>query len=289
MSSQGLRHMFVSVLFFSAMTVCAKFVGQRIPSGEVLLARVVITLFMTWWALRTAGVRYWGNRKGLLILRGFEGFIGLSCFFYSLLHLPLADATVIQFCNPMFTALLASLVLRERMLLIDWLALLSSLLGVVLIAQPSFLFVDGAALDSFALAIAVIGAFASASAYVTIRKLSQTEHPLVTVFYFPLVAGPASIPLLAVQGVVMPSALEWILLLAVGVFAQLGQVRMTKGLTLETAGRASAITYLQVPLAYAWGLTLFQETPNIYSVAGALLVVLGVVSVIQSRESGRTF
>ena len=99
--------MLVGTLFFSAMSVFAKLAGERLPTMELVLARVVVTLVMCWWALRSLPISPLGNNKKLLLLRGFAGFMGLSCYFYAINHLPLADATVIQFCNPMLAALIA--------------------------------------------------------------------------------------------------------------------------------------------------------------------------------------
>ena len=271
--------MLMGTVFFSAMSVFAKLAGERLPTMELVLARVVVTLVMSWWALRSLPISPWGNNKKLLLMRGFAGFMGLSCYFYAINHLPLADATVIQFCNPMLAALIAVFALREPFRGTDIVATILSMAGVVLVAQPTFLFAAGTPLDPVAVIVGVVGAIFSAVAYVVIRRLGATEHHMVVVFYFPLVTGPASVPLLAVEGVVLPQGVEWLLLLGIGVAAQLGQIEITKGFKRETAGRASAVTYLQIVLAYTWGILLFGEYPNAVSVLGAILVVLGVFSV----------
>jgi drug/metabolite transporter (DMT)-like permease len=271
--------MLVGTLFFSAMSVFAKLAGERLPTMELVLARVVVTLAMSCWAIRSLGIYPWGHNKKLLLIRGFAGFMGLSCYFYAINHLPLADATVIQFCNPMLAALIAVFALKERLRGLDLLATLLSMAGVVLVAQPTFLFARGAPLDPVAVTIGVVGAIFSAIAYVVIRRLGSTEHHMVVVFYFPLVTGPASIPLLVYEGVVPPEGIEWLLLLGIGVAAQLGQIEITKGFKLETAGRASSVTYIQIVLAYTWGILLFGEYPNAISILGAVLVVLGVFGV----------
>jgi drug/metabolite transporter (DMT)-like permease len=167
----------------------------------------------------------------------------------------------------------------------DILATILSMAGVVLVAQPTFLFAEGAALDPVAVVIGIVGAIFSAVSYVVIRRLGATDHHLVVVFYFPLVTGPASLPLLAVEGVVLPQGVEWLYLLGIGVAAQLGQIEITQGFKLETAGRASSITYLQIVLAYSWGILLFGEYPNALSILGAALVVLGVFSVTRRPQS----
>ncbi len=270
--------MLLGTLFFSLMTVFAKLGSQRLPTMELVLARVIVTLVMSWWAIRRLGIHPWGNDKKLLLLRGFAGFMGLSCYFYAIDHLPLADATVIQFCNPMIAALIAVFVLHEPLRGASVISTILSIAGVILVAQPTFLFARGIALDPVAVAVGFIGAVFSAVAYVVIRRLGSTEHYMVVVFYFPLVTGPASLPVLALEGFVLPQGVEWLYLLGIGVAAQLGQIEITQGFKLETAGRASGVTYLQIVLAYTWGILLFHEYPNALSVLGAILVVLGVLT-----------
>ncbi|MFW2386826.1 MAG: DMT family transporter [Polyangiales bacterium] len=281
----GIRHMLTGTLFFSAMSVFAKLAGERLPTMELVLARVLVTLVMSWWVIRRLDINPWGNNKRLLLMRGFAGFMGLSCYFYAINHLPLADATVIQFCNPMLAALIAVFALKESIRGLDVVATLFSMAGVVLVAQPSFIFAAGEPLDPLAVIIGIVGAIFSAVAYVVIRRLGATEHHMVVVLYFPLVTGPAALPLLALEGIVMPEGVEWLLLLGIGVAAQLGQIEITKGFKLETAGRASSVTYLQIVLAYTWGVLFFGEYPNSLSILGAILVVLGVFSVTRRPQS----
>ena len=277
--------MLLGTVFFSVMSVFAKLAGERLPTMELVLARVIVTLIMSWWVIKRIGIDPWGNNKKLLLIRGFAGFMGLSCYFYAIAHLPLADATVIQFCNPMLAALIAVFALKEQLRMVDVLAAVCSMAGVVLVAQPTFLFASGAPLDQVAVGVGIVGAIFSAIAYVVIRRLGSTEHHMVVVFYFPLVTGPASLPVLAFEGLVLPQGFEWLLLLGIGVAAQLGQIQITQGFKLETAGRASSVTYLQIVLAYTWGVLLFGEYPNAISILGALLILVGVFSVTRRAHS----
>ena len=277
--------MLLGTVFFSVMSVFAKLAGERLPTMELVLARVIVTLIMSWWVIKRIGIDPWGNNKKLLLIRGFAGFMGLSCYFYAIAHLPLADATVIQFCNPMLAALIAVFALKEQLRMVDMIAAVCSMAGVVLVAQPTFLFAGGAPLDQVAVGVGIVGAIFSAIAYVVIRRLGSTEHHMVVVFYFPLVTGPASLPVLAFEGLVLPQGFEWLLLLGIGVAAQLGQIQITQGFKLETAGRASSVTYLQIVLAYTWGVLFFGEYPNAVSILGALLVLVGVFSVTRRAHS----
>ena len=170
---------------------------------------------------------------------------------------------------------------------VEVLLVLCSLLGVVVIARPSFLFGAGAAgLDLFAVGIALCGATLSAAAYVTVRKLSRTEHPLTIIFYFTLVTVPAAIPG-TIAHAVWPTPLEWLLLLGVGASAQAGQVYLTRGLQLEPAGRATGGAYMQVVFAALWGALFFGEIPDVWVIAGAM-IILGSTLLLGRLHAGPT-
>ena len=98
------------------------------------------------------------------------------------------------------------------------------------------------------------------------------------VLYFPLVTVPLSLPPLA-WGAVWPTALDWVALLVIAGSTQIAQVYLTRGLTLEKAGSATAIGYLQVVFAVLWGALAFNEVPDWRTLMGAALVVVGTVLV----------
>jgi len=272
----GVRYMTQAAFAFSVMSVFVKWLGARLPTQEIVLLRSLVSLAISLALLRRAGVTPWGNRRGLLLLRGVWGFAALSCVFYAVAHLPLADATMIQYLHPSFTALLAALVLGERA---DRSLVLSIALGsggVLLVTRPAFLFGGAAAaLPPWAVAAALGGALLTAVAYVGVRSLSATEHPLVIVLYFPLVSAPAALPSVLMRGI-WPHGVEWLFLAGVGVSAQLGQLWLTRGLSLETASRATALSYLQVVFAALWGALFFGELPGAYTLAGAGLIAAGM-------------
>ncbi|MFM8260305.1 MAG: EamA family transporter, partial [Vulcanococcus sp.] len=62
--------MLLSALSFSLMGVCVKAIGTHLPAAEVVLARAVVSLALSWWMLQRKGIAPWGRRRGLLVLRG---------------------------------------------------------------------------------------------------------------------------------------------------------------------------------------------------------------------------
>lgn len=265
--------MAAGAFFFSVMTLGVKLAGARLPNQEIVLVRGVLTLAFTWAMVRGSGVTWRTARPWMLMLRGLIGFTALSCVYYGAVHLPLAEATVLQYTNPIWTALLAAWFLGERMRPRDVALVLASLLGVLAIARPGFLFgAGGGELDLFAVGVALAGALCSATAYVIVRKLSRTEHPLTIVFWFTLVTVPAAIPG-ALANAVLPTPREWMLLLLIGISAQGGQVYLTRGLQLEPAGRATAVGYLQIVFAALWGALFFGEFPDLWVWTGAAIIL----------------
>ena len=276
--SRGVLYMTASAFGFSVMGVLVKLASARMPLGEIVFARAVITLGISLALVRRAGLSPWAGPRMPLVLRGLLGFGGLAGYYIALDRLPLADATVLQNSTPLLTGVLAWWLLDES---IGWstaIAIACGIAGVALIVRPS-----GDAIDPTGVIAALGGVACSSVAYVTVRRLSRTVHPLVIVLYFPLVATPLALPWMLASCVV-PGPVDLLLLVALGAATQVGQVFLTMGLSIESAGRATSINYLQVPFAMLWQLAVFGELPTGWTVAGASLILGGTLLVAQVRE-----
>jgi drug/metabolite transporter (DMT)-like permease len=270
--SRGLRFAAIGALSFSVMSACAKLAGDRLPSQEIVFFRAVIVTGLTYYALRVRNLNPWGPDRGLLLLRGLLGYAALSCFLWAVIRLPLADTTVIHFTNPVWTALLAALFLGEVLRGWETILALTALGGVVMVARPGFLFGDVSGLESLPVTAALAGAVLSAGAYVAAKRLTRNHDPLVIVFSFAFVSLAGSIPA-TVSGFVLPDLWGWLALVGVGLGALGGQVYVTKALQLEKAGRVMAVGYLQIVFAAVWGLLLFQEVPDAWTIVGATVII----------------
>ncbi|HUS32285.1 MAG TPA: DMT family transporter [Kofleriaceae bacterium] len=288
MKSRGVLYMTLSALGFSVMSVLVKLAAPRLPTGEIVLARALMTLVLSYVMVKRAvgsdgkPLSPWGVQRGKLVFRGLLGFSALGCYYIALARLPLADATTLHYIQPLITGVLAWWILDEK---IGWaaaFAIACGVAGVVAVAHPGIGTVD----DPVGSLVAVASATLSSIAYVTVRQLSRTEHPLVIVFYFPLVATPLAIPW-AAANFVMPDARAWLLLIGIGIATQIGQVFLTMGLTIERAGRATSVGYIQICFALLWQLLLFEQTPALGTLAGAALIIGGtvVVSATAKRDA----
>src|SRR5688572_8318972 len=167
-SSPGIIAMALSAVAFSIMAALVKLAGSGIPNQELValrsLASILPILALFWWR----GVPLRPVRPGWLLLRGLLGYIAISCWFLSLNRLALPDAVMIQYTSPVFTALMAPVVLREPSRPRDRWALLVALAGVAIVLRP------GAGVTSTGALIGLAGAVSSAGAYMTVRALRHS-------------------------------------------------------------------------------------------------------------------
>ncbi|GIX31930.1 MAG: membrane protein [Porticoccaceae bacterium] len=282
-STRGAQLMLLSGAAFAAMGACVRLAGERgIPVLEIIAVRAAISLALSALAAWRRRVPLLGRRRGLLLARGAVGFASLAAFYYALVHLPLAEATLLQYLHPMFTALLAFLLLGERPGLGALLCTALSLAGLAAMAVPAV--GSGAEWPALAVAAGVAGALGSGLAYTLVRRLAASEDPAVIVLYFPLVCLPATL-LLGWRDFVWPSGSTWGILVLVGVFTQLGQVALTRAMQVETAARATAFSYSQVVFAALLGGWLFGEWPDGRTLAAGALILAGAVANLLCRPA----
>ncbi|EOV0103283.1 DMT family transporter [Vibrio vulnificus] len=273
----GVRYMILSALGFALMSASVKYVSVHgIPLFEIVAARALVSLIISYLDVKRKGISVWGNNKRWLFARGAVGTLALMCVYYAVTALPLAEATILQYVHPVFTALLAVLFLKERVQPATLACITLCLLGVFTMVYPSFDASGVGELPMLSVGIALLGAFGSSIAYVIVRKLSRTEDSSVIIFYFPLVALPVSAMLIG-DDFVVPDITLILILILVGIFTQVGQFGLTKAMQTQTAGNASAYSYVQIVFSALLGVVLFNEVPSIWTLLGGSLIVTGAL------------
>ncbi len=269
--------MLVSTLAFFAANVCVKQVAH-IPAMETVFFRCSVGTLLCFYALRRANASFVGSNHTILFLRGLFGTTALFLFFLTLQEMPLASAQTIQYLSPIFTATIAIFLLKEKVLPAQWLFYAIAFGGVILIEQFD------SRISPFYLTLGIIAAFCSGVAYNLVRSLRDKEHPMTVVLHFQLVG--------AVVGFVSlfftwetPRGWDWMYLLLIGVFSQIGQIFLTNALQREPVAGVAIINYTGLIYAITVGWFVFGEAQGIISLAGMLLVVIGVMlSIIYGRR-----
>jgi len=280
----GLVLMVLSAAFFALMAAVVKSLLPDTPVQAVVFSRGVMLSVLFAGVARHQGVPLLGHRPLMLLLRGLLGYGALSCYFYSVQHLPLGDAVLLQYSHPLFVAALAPFALGERTGRAHWPLVVAALVGVGLIVGPSGE-LRGAA------AVGLFGSSLSGLAYLAVRKLSRTENPLTILLWFPLATVPLSlIAVLRLGTAALPrNGVEVLGHLLVTATALIGQLTLTHGLIRVRAARATAVTLTGPVFGLLYGIALFGTLPKPASLAGMALTISALILLARSRaESSGT-
>ena len=242
----------------------------RYATGLVVLTPLFVRL--GWNGLKTARLGVHGLRMGL-------AFIAQIGVFYTIIHLPLADATAFMFSKPLFTTLVAVIVLSELVNARRWIATAVGFLGVLVMMRPGSEGIDPVAL------IAVGTALTFAIANVLIRILAVTEPTDRMLFYYHI-GGVAVFAVPVAWTWHPPVGVEWPLLLAIGVLTTGGMFCYFRAFSIGEANAVGPAENLRLIYAALLGFLLFSEIPSLWTVLGAAIIVGSTYYIAQAEAKG---
>ncbi|MFW5836414.1 MAG: DMT family transporter [Desulfovibrionaceae bacterium] len=282
--SPGMWRILASTLFLSLNGVFIKFAGQEAHVLQIVFVRSLAGLALCMVFAGGDVKSQVGVNRRLLALRGFIGVFAMLFTFYAFTALPVAEATVIFFVNPVFVSMLAWPFLRERMTGRKLACVAASFSGVLLVAQPGAMWGAASGLPLLGVAAALGGSFFSAGTMVVVRAIGTRERALAPIFYLNAFTV-AAVGGFAAACWTWGSWGLWANLLAIGLLTHLGQYCMTRGLSMESAGRGSAVGYFQIVFAIIWGMLFFSEYPDLLALAGAAVIMAGTLG-LRERPKG---
>ncbi|MCB1740743.1 MAG: DMT family transporter, partial [Gammaproteobacteria bacterium] len=232
--------------YFTSMLICL--LGLRLVQGR---------------PLRTLG---YSSRPRLQLLRAACLVGSLSCLFYSLRFLPLAEATCISFTSPLFIVALAGPVLGERVGLDRWLAVLVGLCGALLIVRP------GTEIFQWAALLPLLGAVFFAFFNLVTKRIGASD-PLETTLFYTFGGGALllCLPLPFIWRT--PAGQAWLLMLASGALGMLAHRSLVRGLSLANASVLAPINYVRLVWATAIGWLVFGQVPDSAALTGGAVVI----------------
>ena len=267
--SPGVRHMLLATFWFAIMNVMVKLL-VHLPTMELVFFRCGVATLIGFVALYRAKIDWLGSNRMLLLLRGLFGTIALFTFFYTIQRMPLGTAVTLQYLSPIFTTIFAIFLLKEPVRPIQWLWFALSFSGILVMKG-----VD-TGISWELLIIGIVSAIFSALAYNMVRTLREKEHPLVVVLHFQLL-GAISGGVVSIFNWQQPVGMDWLWILLLGIFTQLGQTNLTRSLQLENIAKVTILNYLGVGYALLFGWMFFSETHVMTEFFGMLLVVAGIM------------
>jgi drug/metabolite transporter (DMT)-like permease len=268
----------VAAVFFTLETVFVKLLAGSVSIAMIMLVRSAGQLLWVAPALARRGTRLFRtNHPWLHLMRGFFSLACWVLYYWSFQRLDLATATVLSFTSVMFVTALAGPILGEVVRWRRWTATIVGFLGVVLVARPF-----GAGLDP-AVFVGLASALFGAGIVLTTKRLSTTEHTDTIMLYIGLVTFTGSLPT-GIAHFTLPEAWQALWLVLMAFIGPAGMQLWIGAFRLADASVVAPIGYTRLIFATAAGALLFNEQPDWWTGAGAVLVV-GSALYITQREA----
>ena len=263
---RGIVLMCLSTVAFSIMHGLVRFVSEVLPPFQIAFFRNIFGLaFLLPLLMRSRFSILRTKRIGLHALRGIINIIAMLMFFTALSISPIAKVTALSFTAPIFMAILAVFVLRERFRIYRWLAILSGFIGMLIILRPGLVAIDTGAL----LVTASAGLWAIA--LLLIKILSRTEASLTIVAYMGIFLGVFSIfPALWVWQPFGMQTLFW--LASIGLFGTIAQMSLSQSLKETDPTALMPFDFLKLVWTALIGAWFFSEIPDVYTLIGAAVI-----------------
>ncbi|WP_198552818.1 DMT family transporter [Psychromonas sp. Urea-02u-13] len=257
-----------AICSFSLMALAGRELSGQINTFEMLFFRSLLGLIVISTVIAcTRKIQYFQSAqiKGHLIRNSFH-FLGQYGWFIGLGILPLAQVFAIEFTVPFWTAIIASVFLKDRLTLTKVSAIVIAFVGVLLIVQPSLEHFDNASL------IVLGAAICYACAHTGTKVLAKNNHPLTILFYMCLIQLP-------IGGVMMiphwtnPTLLQWGWILIIALTALTAHFCMTKAMLTSTVTTVVTLDFMRLPLIAVVGFFLYQEAFGLWAIIGACIIL----------------
>jgi len=289
---RGILLKVASVCCFVVMATLLKATGT-LPAGELVFFRCCFAILpvLVWlaWRRQIRTALHTKNPMGHVV-RALVGASSMGLGFFALTRLPLPESTAIGYASPLLIVMFSAVLLKEKVHIFRWTAVVVGLIGVVIVLWPRLtLFSGGQPLgDSEAVGAvaAFCGAILTAFAMMQVRKLVQTERTEAIVVYFFVCASVLSLVTIPF-GWVMPTPQQAALLVGAGFAGGIGQLLMTSCYRYADMSVIAPFEYVSLILTIIIGFVVFADVPTVTMLVGALIIVgSGIVVILREHYLG---
>lgn len=264
---QGALWLVSGGFIFTSNSAMIRLLSAEVEGVQTAFFRAFFSVLLLSPMIVLGRVRPWRSKRIVgHFWRTFMGTVSMVLGFYALSLLPLADATALAFSQPLFSVVLAAVVLHEKVRWRRWTATIVGFIGVLVMARPG-----SGSLQPGAV-IALLNAFSVAISVLLVRRLSDSEAPLMILTQFAifstlLLAGPA------IWLWRWPTAFGWVLAVGISITATLGQYFWVQAFKGGEMSAVAPFDYLRLPFAVLVGWLIWGDMPVIWTYVGAAIVI----------------
>ncbi len=270
----GVTLMILGALTYAIMGLFVKLIGSNLPTSMTVFFRFLISFFIILpWLLYDKKFTLKVKRPWLMLVRIVTGALSIGSLFYAINYIPLVDANLLISTAPLFVPLAVYAFTRVKTPKSVWLATILGFVGVVLVLHPTSGAFHPAAI------VVLIGGALGGVAFVSVRLLAKENSTNQILFYY-FVGSSLFLAILMAFQWQMPSAIDWLYLLGVGVFGGIWQILFTVAMKIAPARLISPLYFTVVIFSGIIDWVFWQKIPSYYTVIGFIVILCGVIGTL---------
>ena len=292
----------IAQVFFTTLDMAVKFVSGDYALHQITLIRGIVSILFTLLVLVPidGGYKYLHSKRlGLHLLRGFGIVVANLFFFTALVNIPLAETTAIFFIAPLLITSLSVFLIREKVELRSWIAVIVGLLGVILMFRPDL------GVFNAAYMLPLVAALVYSLVQIATRIMGEAEKASTMVFYIQLnhiffsglmglIFGDGSyadqskpINYYLFRAWVVPTGEDFMIMLGIGLLGGVGAYFISNAYRISKAGIIAPFEYVAIPFSIFWSILIFGDWPDIVSIFGIILITGSGFFVVYSETIQR--
>ena len=270
--------MLFASLNFALLNTLVKFLSKDFHLTQIIFFRSFFAvIFILPWMLNDGLNSLKTNSYRLQLCRSVLALVAMYMWFFSISNIPLAKATAINFTAPVFGAIFAIFLLKEKIKKKRFIAIIFSFIGALIIIRPGFIEIN------FFIITALMASLLMGAAAIFIKKLSMIDHPNSVVFYMPTFLALVSlIPCLLFWKT--PNSSQCFLLIGTGLTATLAHQSIARAFALSDATYVLIFDYFRLPFTAVFAFYLFSEISSIWVWTGGLIIFVSSAYIVYREK-----
>ncbi|MGL6115052.1 MAG: DMT family transporter [Cetobacterium sp.] len=280
---RGPLYMTLSALSFATMGSFTKALSvYEFSTFQILFFRGIISGIVVYFMAKKGEITLGGRTsqgKKLLFLRSLFGVIGAALYFFAISKINLANAVLLNNLSPFWVIILAWIFLKEKPSKKGLMYLIIILIGALLVIKPKIDF------EVFYSCLGFLSSLFAGAAYTYVRHLRTMDNPRNIVFWFSIYSSLFVFIPMILMNYKSPNMYQMLLLVAVGVCSSLGQVFLTLSYKVAESSEVSIYQYLNIVFATIYGIFIWNQVPDMYSILGAVLIIgSGILNLMTNKK-----
>ncbi len=278
---RGILLLLLAASFFGSVDGFSKLLAPTQSVAQIVWTRYALAIPLLLASMRPSewSSAFRTTHPWLQIVRGLTPLTVSAGMVLGVRYLSLAEATAILFAGPFLILALSVPFLGERVRLSSWIGVTIGFLAVLIVARPGF-----SALSKYTVFPALAAVFYAIYQLLTRQLGALGEKPTTTLAWTLLVGGVASTPV-AIMNWAPVSTRAWFYMAALGTVFGASQLLLIRAFTYASAGTLAPFNYFQIVSAIVFGLIVFQDVPDVWTLVGATIIIGAGVYVVRSRKA----